>query len=285
MMMKRNFKIILDVIMLLASITLYSKHFISMDYHEIAGLILIGLVIVHIVINIKTIMAMTKKFMKVPLSIKIGLIVDILLIICFGWLGVSGIFISKTILTSISSTSMIFKMTHMFFGALSVVLLGIHIGLHICRKPMPMKIAVIASIIIFACGIYGVVQSSELSWLSMPFMVSSGQQGGMKGNGEGPGMGEHGNGMMRGERPDNDMGKGGFEGKFDKGNFEGKHNGQGFEGKDKNRKSSSIVQKIQTVVMFLGMILSFSMITYWIVVLKKKKQSIAQSKNKDEEEK
>ena len=95
MKMKRNFKIILDIIMLLASITLYSKQFISMNYHEIAGLVLIGLVIVHIVINIKTILAMTKKFMKVPLAIKVGLIVDILLIICFGWLGVSGIFISK----------------------------------------------------------------------------------------------------------------------------------------------------------------------------------------------
>lgn len=270
MKMKRNFKIILDVIMLLASITLYSKQFISMKYHEIAGLVLIGLVIVHIVINIKTIIAMTKKFIKVPLSIKIGLIVDIFLIICFGWLGVSGILISKTILTSISSTSMIFKMTHMFFGALSVILLGIHIGLHICRKPMPIKIAVIASIIIFACGIYGVVQSSELSWLSMPFMVSSGAQGGMKGNEEGPGMGEQGKGMMRGERPD----KGNFEGKPDMENFEGRHNGQGFEGKGKNMSSSSVVQKIQTVIMFLGMILSCSMITYWIVVLKKKNKKM-----------
>ena len=36
---------------------------------------------------------------------------------------------------------------------------------------------------------------------------------------------------------------------------------------------------------FSEMKISCSMITYWIAVLKKKKQSIAQSKNKDEEEK
>lgn len=91
----------------------------------------------------------------------------------------------------------------------------------------------------FACGIYGVVQSSELSWLSMPFMVSYGAQGGMKGNGEGPGMGEHGKGMTRGERPD----KGNIEGKPDMENFEGRHNGQGFEGKGKNMRPHQLYRK------------------------------------------
>ena len=279
MKVKRNIKIILDVIMLIASLTLFSKQFISMNYHEIAGLVLVGLVIVHIVINTKTIVAMTKKFMKVPLSIKVGLVVDILLIICYGLIGVSGIFISKTILTSISSTNMIFKMMHMFISALSVILLGIHMGLHFCRKEMQLKKAIVASVIIFVCGIYGLFCSSELRWLSTPFMMSSAPQEGMKGNGEGPGMGGHGNGMMRGERPDNennsdsDISKGDFEDKLKKSDFEGRRNGQGFEGKDKNRQSSSVVQKIQTVIMFLGMILSFSMITYWIVIFKKKAQN------------
>ena len=149
MKVKRSFKIILDVIMLLASITLFSKHFISMNYHEIAGLVLIGLVIVHIAINIKTIVALTKKFMKVPLSIKVGLVIDILLIISYGFIGISGLLISKTLLTNISSTNMIFKMLHMFVSALSIILLGIHMGLHFCRKEMPFKITIIVSVVVF----------------------------------------------------------------------------------------------------------------------------------------
>lgn len=188
-MMKQRFKIALDVIMLLMMLTFFNKQLISMQYHEIAGLVCIALVIVHIVINLKTVTAMCKKFMKVPLAIKTGLIVDILLLLCFICIGVSGVLISRTILTGISSTNMIFKMLHMFAGGLSVILLGVHIGLHICRRPLPVPAAAIASAIILCLGIYGITSSSELRWLFMPFMTASQ-----------PGAGNHNN--FNGRRPD-----------------------------------------------------------------------------------
>lgn len=39
----------------------------------------------------------------------------------------------------------------------------------------------------------------------------------------------------------------------------------------RNAPQGSAVQKLQTVVMFLGMILMLSMLTYWIAVPKKRK--------------
>lgn len=72
---------------------------------------------------------------------------DILLLLTFIWLGISGI---------------------------SVILLGIHIGLHICRKEMKTGIAVALTIFVFACGIYGITNSGITRWISMPFMQVSG---------------------------------------------------------------------------------------------------------------
>lgn len=247
-----------------------------MKYHEIAGLVLIAIVIAHIIVNIKTVIAMCKKFIKVPVAIKIGLIVDILLFVCFVWIGISGILISHTILTGISSGNIIFKFSHMFMGGISVILLGLHIGLHICRKPMPSAAAIIISLIVLCGGIYGVVNSSETRWLSMPFTVTS-QHSEAYSQNEAVGSGKS-KGIMQSEEQPNDKphtGKGQGQGL-------GQGQGQGYKkmqqsqnGSGKNRQPLSISQKIQNAVMFLGMILSCAMITYWIAIPKKKRRNYA----------
>ncbi|MGN0178733.1 MAG: DUF4405 domain-containing protein [Monoglobaceae bacterium] len=259
--MKRRFKIILDIVMFLAALTLFSKQFISMEYHEIAGLVLTGLFIIHIAVNFKTMVGMAKKFIRIPTALKVGLIVDILLVVCFAIVAVSGILISHTILTSISSGNTVFKMLHMFSGGLSVILLGIHIGLHICRKPIPTAAAIIASVLVLCAGVYGAVNSGELRWLSMPFTAAAQSEGG-------------------GIRPGTALNPGSGANQSDAGQGKGMHNGQGkensgvqgmTEGRQKgNAASMPLSQKIETVIMFLGMILTCTMITYWIFVPKKK---------------
>ena len=94
--------------MLLIALTLFNKQLVSMKYHEVAGLALVALMILHIAINTKIVTAMCKKFLKVPAAIKVGLVVDILLLVCFICLGTSGILISRTVLTEISSGNMMF---------------------------------------------------------------------------------------------------------------------------------------------------------------------------------
>ncbi|MGN0108372.1 MAG: DUF4405 domain-containing protein [Hominilimicola sp.] len=250
--MKRKFKIILDVIMLLMTLTLFSKQLISMQYHEIAGLVLIAVIIIHIAVNVKIALAMCKNFIKIPVSVKTGLIVDILLLICFGWIGISGVLCSHTILTGISSDNTIFKLTHMFAGGASVILLGVHIGLHICRKPMSVIAAVVLSVVVLFGGIYGAVNSSEGRWLSIPFTAisQSGENGGnsehdVLGSGKNTQSEEHQNAQQQNQRSENAGGK--------------------------NRQPLPMSQKVENVIMFLGMILSCSMITYWIAIPKKKK--------------
>lgn len=186
--MKQRIKLLLDLILLVVLLTLYHKRLISMQYHEVAGLLFILLVLVHVSINGKTIIAMCQKFGKMPLPVKAGVIADLLLILCFAWLGISGVLISHTILTGISSSNPLFKLSHMFAGSLSVLLIGIHIGLHVYRKQWPVAAAAVLSAVILCAGVYGAVNSSELRWLSMPSqMVTQSQEGAgmqMEGNGQ-----------------------------------------------------------------------------------------------------
>ncbi len=245
--MKKHFRIILDVLMLLLTLTLFSKQLISMQYHEIAGLILIALIIVHIVINIRTAKAMCKNFKKVPAAVKSGLVVDILLLFCFGLLGISGILISHTIFIGIASDNLFFKQSHMFSGGLSVILLGVHIGLHICRKPLPVIPAIIVSAAVLCGGIYGITNSSEARWLSIPFAASFQSEQPLPNHEQ---MNNKEN--MQRQSPRNN----------------GTPNGQGQQ-KGKNRQPLPLSQKLLNIIMFLGMILSCTMITYWIFVPKK----------------
>ena len=159
----------LDILMLLVVLTLFNKQLISMKYHEVAGIVLLALMILHIAVNIRIAAAMCKKFLKVPAAIKVGLAVDILLLLCFAGLGISEVLISRTVLTGISSGNMIFKFLHMFTGGLSVILLGVHIGLHICHLHMPIIPTVIISAVILCIGAYGLTSTGEVRWLSMPF--------------------------------------------------------------------------------------------------------------------
>lgn len=255
--MKRKFKIILDIVMFLAALTLFDKQLISIHYHEIAGLVLTGLFIIHIAVNFKTVVGMTKKFIKIPASLKVGLVVDILLILCFALVAVSGILISRTVLTSISSGNVLFKMLHMFSGALSVILLGVHIGLHICRKPMSAVAAIVISVLVLCGGIYGAVNSNEMRQLSIPFTSMAQSDGASKSIGQLQG---HDEGASQSEKA---QAKG-----LNNGQGKGMHNGQG---NGNGAPSMPLSQKAETVIMYLGMILSCTMITYWIFVPKKKK--------------
>lgn len=197
---------------------------------------------------------------------------DILLLLTFIWLGISGILISKTILTSISASSAAVKIYHMFVGGISVILLGIHIGLHICRKEMKTGIAVALTIFVFACGIYGITNSGITRWISVPFMQVSGShfEGGKEFSSPIP------KGDMEPEAPETNFGEkigkesrpGRGEGKGE-GFVQGKGPGNGF-GNGAGKGSMSILQKISTFLEFFAIMFSCAMITYWIVIGKKK---------------
>lgn len=248
---KNKIRMILDIILLALTITLFNKTFINMKYHEIAGLIVIGITLIHIGINIKTAKAMCIKFTRLPLALKICIIIDILLLINFIWFGISGILCSKTILTSISSDNSVFKLYHMAAGASALVLLGIHIGLHLCRKTIPKKTAIILTIIFIAAGAYSIPNSSFMRWVSIPFntIFSSQTTSDAK---------QHDNGFQ--ERSEENQNTAEHSDNSKQNNAElGKH-----------AADSSFTDKSIDIAMYISIIAAFSMVTYIIAIPKRR---------------
>lgn len=260
MIKKKQVRVLLDIVMLLVAVTLFNEHFINGAYHEIAGLVLLALIVVHIAINLKMAMALGKNIGKIPTKLKVGLVVDILLLLGFVGIGVSGVLISRVVFPGIAVGGGSFKMLHTFGAGMVVVLLGVHIGLHICRKAMPVVPAVLISVAVLGCGIYGLINSDEMRWLTAPLMMFS-QQGEM----------QPPNGFGREQRPAMQDPSAMPDGSAPQGQPGGGQRPPMMRDGARNAPQGSAVQKLQTVVMFLGMILMLSMLTYWIAVPKKKK--------------
>lgn len=266
--MKRKIKLILDVLLLCILVTLFNKRLISMRYHEVAGLSLCVLAAVHIAINSKIVTGMILKFKKMPVQVKAGAITDILLILCFLWIGISGILISHTLLTGISYPTMFMKTSHIYAGALSVLLIGVHIGLHIYRKKLPVMAAAVLSAVILCAGLYGAVRSSELKWLAMPVQMAFLTQDMPAAESIMPGHEEE---HEPGDAPGQSFGQEQRQNPEGKGIQRQNHgSGKGL-GKGK-AQTLSVPDKVRNIVMFLGMILSCTVITAWIAVPKNTKE-------------
>lgn len=214
-MNKKNIiKITLDSIMIIVLVLLYNKSAVNIQFHEIAGLIILGIFAIHLLLNYKWIIGITKKIASknIPTKTKIGYAIDILLLICFLAIGVSGIIISKVVF-HFAEGGMYGKTIHYFCSAISLILVGIHLGLHrrfitgMMNKiiKFPKKIVktleIVCAIVIFSYGSYSLTTTSFLQWLSMPF--STGQVEIDKMNGEG--MPDRGERPDRSELPDSDM--------------------------------------------------------------------------------
>lgn len=205
---KNTVKLILDIIMLLAVTLFFSKNILGLRFHELGGLILCGVFVVHILFNIPWLRAVPKRFFDktLPLKTKIGAVVNLLLVFGFGTIAMTGIMISKTIFTGISGSGMGWKTTHYFVSALTIILLGVHIGLHISwikamtcsgkKKNSGARKAIFAAVMAATVcfGVYNMASTSFLRWLSMPIAASAGDR-------------QRPAGEMQGERPQKNAGR------------------------------------------------------------------------------
>lgn len=178
--LKKIIKIAVDVAMFIIFLTLYDKTFISQRFHEIAGITLIVLIIFHLILNFKMTAASIKNFTKIKLLNKISIIVDILLLVCFLWLGLSGVASQKTLFPPIVSDSSFFKFFHKFGAAVTFVILSIHIGMHVKLPKLNKIIATIFAICIFLGGVWGVSQTKLAHFFSIPAIVASNQNNSAK---------------------------------------------------------------------------------------------------------
>ncbi|WP_458861875.1 DUF4405 domain-containing protein [Acidaminobacterium chupaoyuni] len=207
-MKKNKIRMLVDIIMVIVLFSLYDKNAISMRYHEVAGLVLFGLFICHLALQWKWIKRVTSKIFsrELPAKTKVCFWVDILLLISLTFVTVSGVLISKTILTNISASGIFWKMGHYFAAALSVILCGVHLGLHwgfikgmacyALRKyhgKAPQAIAACLAALIMVFGAFQFAASDFSRWLAAPFIggtageamqreTAQNQQNGQQGN-------------------------------------------------------------------------------------------------------
>ena len=174
-----------DLILLILMILLYKKNIISMSFHEIGGLILFGLFVIHLLFNRKWIKSITKRLFdkSIPIKTRISYILNILLVICWSLVIISGIFISKVVFHfSIGGP---WKLIHFSCAAFALILIGIHIGLHwnlihsICKNKFKLSgkfskpISTVCILFLLVSGVYNILNTDFKKWITMPFSIES----------------------------------------------------------------------------------------------------------------
>ncbi len=184
-------KIILDVFMALLLILMYKKMAVSLSFHEIGGLAVFGLFLIHKLLNLDWVVGTSKRIFKrsLPGRTRFAYLIDLLLLLCMIFIILSGILISKTILTSIYSSNVFWKLGHYFISAAAIILLGVHIGLNwpfitkmfagAIKLPRalakPLGIICVAALLVF--GGYSLVTSNLSRWLTGPFTSMTAPEG------------------------------------------------------------------------------------------------------------
>ena len=183
--MKKNwFKLGLDVIMGLSLFSLFSIASVGLAFHEILGLALFGAMMVHLTLNWRWIVVFTKRlFAKTTrLKVRIGYILNVLLLLCFVTIILTGLTMSKVVMAGITEESETFKNLHYFASAIALTLMGVHLGLHwefikgMSRKLIKVPAAMIkplsamALVGVLGLGIWGLTTSSYASWLAIPVL-------------------------------------------------------------------------------------------------------------------
>ena len=177
----RALKLALDAVMLILLVLMYRKQVISLQFHEIGGLALIGLFLIHNLINGRWITATTRKLFSkgTPGMVRARYIVDALLLVAFLTVGITGVLINKTLFTIRVGGNA--KTLHYFASAIAIVLMGVHLGLHAdyifgkLFKKGANKIAKIATAALLAAmvafGGYSLVTTQFVSFLAAPLQA------------------------------------------------------------------------------------------------------------------
>ncbi len=130
---KTIFKVIIDVIMIVMLILLMSMESTGEFYHEIIGIAIGIIAIIHVILNFSFMKKILPRLFKkeIPIKTKILAIIDLLIIIMMLSDVVMGIAISKSILTNITfGNTRVITSLHKFISAWLFILVSIHLGFH-----------------------------------------------------------------------------------------------------------------------------------------------------------
>ena len=126
---KNNIKMIVDVLMLVLMLLEYSKIYTGQLLHEIFGIALLGLFIIHNVLNINFYKTLFKG--KYNIQRLITTITDLAFLMCMLFTIILGIPISEKIFNFLNlNGNMTIRKLHTIFGYWGLMILAIHLGLH-----------------------------------------------------------------------------------------------------------------------------------------------------------
>lgn len=183
---KLGVKIALDIVMMLALVLLYKAKVLTLTYHEVMGLAILGLFLIHCLVNRSWIVSVGKRLFspQTPTRTKVSYWLAIALAVVFILIVLSGVFISKILFKGISggghSGSAVWRNMHLFCSALSIILVGMHVGLYwdkiagFFRKHFGklqgagLVAGRVVLAIVLAFGVYSVPTTSFAQWLACP---------------------------------------------------------------------------------------------------------------------
>ena len=183
---KTLLKTILDVCMLALLVLMYQKRAISMHFHEVGGLVLFGLFLLHNGLNWKWVKAISSKIFHrdLPLRARISWLVNVLLFIAMAATVITGLLMAKTLPTAMQGAYFV-KPWHYFSAAAGLILMGIHLGLHwkylhhvlLSKLPLPKQAGKVLGTaflaLVLAFGAYSLSTSHFSAWLSGPFQANA----------------------------------------------------------------------------------------------------------------
>ena len=172
----KAFKIIIDILLLIDTFVLVNIDITGHLIHEILGITMAILLLIHIVTNWNWIKSVTKNFKKVNKKTKIMYVVNLLTMIVYFGAILFGIIISHELFKFETSSNYKFVITHIIFGRLAIIVMFLHIGMHLSMgfkkiKNKAIKIVLYAIYIIIATAssIYSIYVLTHNFWWMMTF--------------------------------------------------------------------------------------------------------------------
>lgn len=157
------FKIIIDILLLIDTFVLVNMDITGHLIHEILGITMAILLLIHIVTNWNWIKSVTKNFKKVNKKTKVMYVVNLLTMIVYFGAILFGIIISHELFKFETSSNYKFVITHIIFGRLAIVVMLLHVGMHLDKifskvknKKIKIILYIIYAIISIALSIYSI---------------------------------------------------------------------------------------------------------------------------------
>ena len=170
------FKIIVDILLFAVTFLLVNIEITGNLIHEILGITMAILLLIHIVTNWNWIKSVTKNLKKVNKKTKIMYVVNLLTMIVYFGAILFGIIISHELFKFETSSNYKFVITHIIFGRLAIIVMFLHIGMHLSMgfkkiKNKAIKIVLYAIYIIIATAssIYSIYVLTHNFWWMVTF--------------------------------------------------------------------------------------------------------------------